>query len=148
MRVAPQAVNGDERRPVARGEALFEQRACQSCHLGPQPIGPDLGGVASRFSPADLFNTILFPNRDVAAPYRTTTYRTRDGSVYTGMPAFESADGVILQLSATSTIRLAESDIVSRQPSTLSLMPAGLLRGLSPRQFADLYAYMKTLPSR
>jgi len=134
---------------AARGETLFEQRGCQTCHLGTQPIGPDLGGVASRFSPADLFNTIIFPNRDVAAPYRTTMYRTRDGSVYTGMPAFESADGVILQLSATTTIRLAEADILSRQPSTLSLMPAGLLRGLSPRQFADLHAYMKTLrPSR
>jgi putative membrane-bound dehydrogenase-like protein len=132
---------------AARGEAIFEQKGCQTCHLGPQPIGPDLGGVTSRFSPADLFNSIIFPNRDVAAPYRTTTFRTRDGSVYTGMPAFESADGVILQLSASSTIRLAESDIVSRQPSTISLMPAGLLRGLSPRQFADLYAYLKALPA-
>ena len=72
-------------------------------------------------------------------------FRTRDGPTYTGMVAFESADGVILQLSATATIRLAESDILSRQPSSVSLMPAGLLNGMTPSQFADLYAFLKTL---
>lgn len=134
---------------ATRGEAVYLQRGCQTCHTGARPIGPDLAGVAARFSNIDLFNSILFPSRDVAAPYRTTTFRTRDGSAYTGSVVFESADGVILQLSATSTIRLAEADILSRAPSTLSLMPSGLLNGLTPGQFADLYAYLKTLrPSR
>jgi len=61
------------------------------------------------------------------------------------MIAFESADGVILQTSATETLRLANADIASRQPSSFSLMPSGLLNGLTPSQFADLYAYLKTL---
>lgn len=129
---------------VARGEALFSRRGCQVCHVGPQPIGPDLSGVASRLSPTDLFNTIIFPSRDVAPAYRTTAFRTRDGSTYTGMVAFESADGVILQLNATETVRLAEAAIASRAPSTLSLMPSGLLNGITPQEAADLYAFLRS----
>jgi putative heme-binding domain-containing protein len=121
-----------------RGEVLFQERGCATCHSGPRPIGPELSGVASRFSPADLFNTILFPSRDIAPAYRTLTFRTRDGGVYTGLVAFESADGVILQVNATETVRLAEADIISRVPST------GLLEGLTAAQFADLHAFLKS----
>jgi putative heme-binding domain-containing protein len=128
---------------AARGEAIFTERGCQLCHAGPRPIGPELSGAAHRLSPEDLFNTILFPSRDVAPPYRTTTFRLRDGTEYTGMVAFESADGVILQVNASETVRLAEADIASRVPSLRSLMPTGLLQGLTALQFADLHAYLK-----
>jgi putative heme-binding domain-containing protein len=108
------------------------------------PPGPDLAGVTGRFSPLDLFHAIVFPSRDVAAPYRTTVFQTRDGQTYAGLVVFESADGVIVQTGATTTVRLADSDLVSRQPSAQSLMPAGLLAGLDTQALADLYAYLKT----
>jgi putative membrane-bound dehydrogenase-like protein len=131
-----------------RGETLFTERGCLTCHAGNSPLGPDLGGVAGRFSATDLFNAIIFPSRDVAELYRMTTFHTRDGQVITGMVAFESADGVILRTGAASTLRLAENDIISREPSSLSLMPSGLLAGLPPTGFADLCAYLKTLQPR
>jgi putative membrane-bound dehydrogenase-like protein len=131
---------------ATRGAALFQQRGCQTCHSGSTPLGPDLGGVADRFSPADLFNAIIFPNRDVAPPYRTTTFQTRNGQALTGIVMFESADGVIVQTAASTTVRLATEEIVSRRPGTLSLMPNGLLAGLQSSQLADLYQYLKTLP--
>jgi putative heme-binding domain-containing protein len=134
-------VNGDS----GRGEILYRDRACQSCHSGARPIGPDLGGAAQRFSPEDLFNAIIFPSRDIAPAYRMTTYSMSNGETYTGLVAFESADGVILQTGMALTARLAEHEIVNRKPSTTSFMPAGLLAGLKPADFADLYAYLKTL---
>ena len=93
----------------------------------------------------DLLGAIVFPNRDVAPPYRTTVFETRGGQ-YTGIVAFESADGVIVQTGATTTIRLGNDEILSRRPSNLSLMPGGLLEGLSTTQLADLYQYLKSLP--
>jgi putative membrane-bound dehydrogenase-like protein len=132
-----------------RGEAIFTERGCQICHAGTAPLGPDLTGVTSRFSTTDLFNAIIFPNRDVAPAYRTTVFQTRDGQTYNGIVAYESAEGVILQSGAASTMRLAEADILARQPSSLSLMPSGLLEGLTPPDLASLYSYLKTLgPSR
>jgi putative membrane-bound dehydrogenase-like protein len=128
-----------------RGENTFIQRGCQICHASSTPLGPDLAGAARRFSPFDLFQAIAYPSRDIAPQYRPTTYQTRSGPTYTGVPVFESPDGVILQTSANETIRLTHEDIVSRAPANTSLMPAGLLNGLSRTDLADLYAYLARL---
>ena len=132
-----------DRGDAARGEEIFRERGCLTCHASATPIGPDLSGVADRLSVSDLFSAIIFPSRDVAGPYRTTSFRTRDGQTYAGIVVFESADGVIVQTGAETTVRLPEHDIVSRQPSNLSLMPSGLLNGLKAPDLADLYTYLK-----
>jgi putative heme-binding domain-containing protein len=129
----------------ARGEKLFRDRACETCHAGARALGPDLAGVASRLSREDLFTAIVDPSRDVAPAYRTTAVETRDGQVHTGIIIFESADGLIVQTGAATTIRLATADIVSRFPSNRSLMPDGLLRDLKPADVADLYSYLQSL---
>lgn len=130
---------------AARGEKLFRERACQTCHAAANALGPDLNGVTSRFSVEDLFSAIALPSRDVAPQFRATEFVTRDDQTYTGLVVFTSADGVIVQTGATSTIRLAASDIVSQRPSNFSLMPNGLLAGLKPEDLADLHAYLKSL---
>jgi putative heme-binding domain-containing protein len=129
-----------------RGQEIFRQRGCQTCHASATPLGPDLAGAAARFSPIDLLSAIVFPNRDVAPPYRTAVFETRTGP-HTGIVIFEAADGVIVQTGATTTLRLGADEILLRRPSTLSLMPGGLLDGLSTTQLADLYQYLKSLPT-
>ncbi len=134
---------------AGRGEALFRARGCVTCHTGTTRLGPDLTGVTSRFSRGDLFDAIIYPSRDVAPPYRVTRIETRAGQTYFGIVAFESADGVILQTGAATTMRVATPDIASRSASTRSLMPNGLLKGLKPDDLADLYRYLQTLkPSK
>lgn len=128
---------------IARGEAIFQERGCVTCHAGASPLGPDLAGAAARMSATDLFNAIIFPSRDVAAPYRMMSFLTRDGQTVLGQVAFQSADGVLLRTGAATTVRLADGDIVNRQPSGVSLMPSGLLANLSAQGCADLYAYLK-----
>jgi putative membrane-bound dehydrogenase-like protein len=129
----------------ARGAAVFRARGCQTCHTGQRALGPDLTGVASRFSRDDLFTAILAPSLDVSPLYRTTLIETREGQVYSGLVAFESADGVILQTGATTTARLGTPDIAARKPSSRSLMPDGLLQDLTAGDLADLYRYLQTL---
>src|SRR5205814_5451027 len=68
-----------DRGDSARGQIIFRERGCETCHASATPLGPDLAGVTSRLSVDDLFNAIIFPSRDIAGPYRTTTFRTRDG---------------------------------------------------------------------
>src|SRR5207249_8241698 len=87
-----------------RGEAIFRQRACQTCHTGSRALGPDLTGVATRFSRDDLMTAIIYPSRDVAPAYRMNVIETRNGQLVTGIVAFESADGLIVQTGATTTV--------------------------------------------
>src|SRR5205823_4648641 len=51
-----------EKGDAKRGEAVFRNRACLTCHSGPSRLGPDLNGVASRFNRDDLFTAIIYPS--------------------------------------------------------------------------------------
>lgn len=133
---------------AVKGGVLFRDRACQTCHGGSSRIGPDLTGVTRRFSRADLFTAIVAPSRDIAPAYRPTLVETRDGELFAGIVVFLSADGLIVQTGATTTVRIDSAQIADQRPSPRSLMPDGLLNGLAPRDLADLYAYLRTLEPR
>ncbi len=128
---------------AGRGKAAFLKASCAACHSGAQALGPDLQGVAGRFSRADLFTAILQPSRDVSPRYQATQIETVEGKVYQGLVIYEAVDGVILQTGAATTVRIAGDQIVSRRPTSVSLMPAGLLDSLRDAEVADLYAYLR-----
>lgn len=134
-----------DRGDATLGEVTFRARSCANCHGGGTQLGPELSGVAKRLSPQDLFDHIKFPNKDVAEPYRLTWVKTKQGLTYQGLLAFVSADGILLRLIDGTTLRLPESEIASRGTTAESLMPEGLLDGLSPADLAHLYAYLKRL---
>jgi putative heme-binding domain-containing protein len=128
-----------------RGQGVFTKASCASCHSGGQALGPDLRGVAGRFSRADLFTAILRPSKDVSPRYRTTAVTTADGKVYQGLVIYEAVDSLILQTGPATTVRLAHKQVSERRLTATSLMPTGLLDRLSDREIADLYAYLKSL---
>ncbi|HEX7446577.1 MAG TPA: hypothetical protein VF306_03470, partial [Pirellulales bacterium] len=133
--------SGDAR----RGHGVFVQASCAACHSAGRALGPDLNGVAGRFSRDDLFTAIVEPSRDVSSRYRTVSLATAAGKTYQGMIVYDAVDGVILQTGASTTVRVPGDEIVVRRPSTASLMPSGLLDKLSDAQIADLYAYLNSL---
>ena len=128
-----------------RGQALFQEHACLSCHNARTAVGPDLSGIGTRFSRDDLFAAIVFPNRDVSPRYNTTLIETSRGKVLSGFVIYESVDGVTLLDSTNQTIRVESDQIDFRHELPTSLMPAGLLEGLEPQDLADLYAYLQDL---
>jgi putative heme-binding domain-containing protein len=131
-----------------RGRLVFTKASCAACHSGAQALGPDLRGVAGRFSRADLFTAIVRPSKDVSPRYRTTQIVTDAGKVYQGLIIYEATDSLLLQTGPATTIRLTDPQVRERRQTATSLMPAGLLDPLSDRDVADLYAYLKGLTSR
>jgi putative heme-binding domain-containing protein len=128
-----------------RGRGVFVRASCATCHSGSQALGPDLTGVAGRFSRADLFTAILQPSRDIPPRYQTTFVETTDGKIYQGLIVYEAVDSLILQTGAASTVRITNPQIAARGHAATSLMPAGLLDPLGDGEIADLYAYLKSL---
>lgn len=134
-----------ERGNAGAGKAVFSKASCVNCHSGSQALGPDLVGVANRFSRADLLTAILQPSKDVPARYQTTVVETQDGKTYQGIVIYDAVDSLILQTGAATTVRLDGAKIVSRNVSAQSLMPAGLLDPLADQEIVDLYAYLRSL---
>lgn len=130
------------------GQKLFISRGCAQCHGGGKGLGPDLSGVAGRFSREDLFVAIAIPNRDVSPRYQTTLVETKAGKVYTGLIVYESVEGLLLRNGTNQTFRIDSKDIESKRNLPTSLMPEGLLKDLTDKDLADLYAYLKSLVAR
>ncbi len=129
----------------SRGAQVFAKARCASCHDGSRAIGPSLTGVAGRFSRDDLFTSILRPSRDVPDRYRSTLLATADGRTIEGLIVYESVDAILLQTGPDDTARVEPRTVEARRPSTISLMPSGLLDPLSDREIADLDAYLRSL---
>ena len=132
------------------GRAVFERQSCHRCHRGGERrgndrLGPDLAGAAARFSREDLFAAIVDPSRNVAPLYHTTIITTRDGRVFQGLIVYESPDGTLLQTGPDTSVRITGDELASQRGGEQSLMPTGLLAGLSDEQLADLDAYLRSL---
>lgn len=130
---------------AARGQKLYVSRSCAQCHAGGKGLGPDLAGVAGRFSRDDLFTAIALPSRDVSPRYQTTLVETKSGKVITGLIVYDSVDGVMLRNGTNQTFRIDADQIESRRNLPTSIMPADLLTGLKPNDLADLYSYLRSL---
>lgn len=133
-----------EKGDADKGRGVFAKAQCAACHNGTTAVGPSLVGVAKRFSRDDMLTAILDPNRDVADRYRTVRFTTAD-QVYEGVVIYEATDGVMLQTSADTIVRVPGKAIESRKPGANSLMPAGLMDALKDEEVADLMAYLRGL---
>lgn len=128
-----------------RGRRLYERLGCAKCHGGRKSLGPDLAGVSRRFGVDDLFAAIVEPNRDISGRYQTISVETTDGRVVSGLIVYESVDGLLLRDAEHRTWRLESSEIESKRQQRNSLMPAGLLRGATAQDLADLYRFLQSL---
>ncbi len=130
---------------AGRGRKLFETRQCGQCHSGRGAVGPDLNGVAQRFSRDDLFTAIVNPSRDVSPRYQTTALTTTDGKSYIGLVIYESVDYLVLRNASNQTSRIEKKNVEEQRVLSKSLMPDGLLKDMGPGELADLYAYLRAM---
>lgn len=125
---------------AARGKAVYESRACASCHDGSRRLGPSLKGVGKRFDRDALFAAIVNPHADISPAFKAIEVKTRSGETHVGAPVYDSPALTILETGPGATVML--KDIVERGPATRSTMPEGLLDGASDQELSDLHAYL------
>ncbi|MBX9627007.1 MAG: c-type cytochrome [Gemmataceae bacterium] len=135
-------------RDFDRGRKLFAAAKCFSCHRYDNEggsYGPDLSGVAGRFSPRDLLESVVDPSKEVSDQYQAVEVRTLDDRVVVGR-IVNLSDNVVMintnMLDPGSTVNVDRGTIDSMKPSKLSMMPAGLLDTLAEDEVLDLMAYM------
>ena len=68
-----------------------------------------------------------------------------DDRVLVGMKIYESVDGITLLTADAQTLRLNANMIGEMKTAPKSLMPEGLIDGLSDQQVADLITYLRSL---
>ncbi|WP_197443141.1 HEAT repeat domain-containing protein [Lignipirellula cremea] len=128
-----------------RGAVVYKTAQCAKCHRhGGQgdSIGPDLTGVAKRFTRREILESIVFPSHVISDQYASKTILTVDGKQTTGM-VVPGAAGTILVLQADGKKKeIAETEIDDIIPSKVSAMPEGLLNDLSLEEITDLMTFL------
>jgi putative heme-binding domain-containing protein len=126
------------------GRAIFS-RTCMVCHtlygVGAK-IGPDLTG-SNRSNPDYLVENIVDPSAVIGKDYLLTVIRTKDGQQIEGIVKSETDDSVTMA-QVNGPITIPKNEIAKRRVSNVSMMPEGLLAGLSQKEVRDLIKYLGT----
>lgn len=128
---------------ASHGRAVFA-RTCAQCHTlygAGGAVGPDLTG-SNRFNLDYVLQNVIDPSAIIAREFQVTLVRTKDGRVVSGVA--QETDHAVKVVSETGTVVLPREEIDKLKRSELSMMPEGLINGLSEKDFTDLVAYLRT----
>ncbi len=146
--LVPMVESGLKGRDYDRGHVLFAEAKCFSCHRFNNEgggLGPDLSGVAGRFSVRDLLESMVVPSKTISDQYAAVMIATSSGRVVTGRIVNLSGNNLSIcpdMLDPSRQINVRRDDIEEMKPSPVSMMPEGLLDTLHRDEVLDLVAYL------
>lgn len=132
---------------AARGEQLFRQQQCVTCHQvrGEGGFrGPDLTVIGSERSADYLGRAIADPGSETAPEYRVARIVLADGAAYSGFIMNEDTYAVQLLDFSKGLISLSKHDFRKFDLDTAPFMPSYKGR-LSDSELRDLVAYLWSL---
>ncbi len=131
---------------AANGRRVFHRARCVACHVfGTEGRGggPDLSTVVTRFRRREILESVMYPSKVISDQYSAVWVDVRDEDVVIGMLADET-DSMLTLIDATGQrIDIPKRDIVERRPSSVSIMPEGLLDVMSLSDLVDLITFLE-----
>jgi putative heme-binding domain-containing protein len=145
---APLLTGGD----YERGRELFfgDQLKCAICHRlrgEGGAIGPDLGNLISRDA-GSVLRDIKEPSASINPDFVAYQLTQRDDSELTGFIRTQDADSLHFVAADGKETVVRAPDVKELRPSSLSLMPAGLLDTLNDGQIRDLLTFLLHEPPK
>ncbi|MDQ3440756.1 MAG: DUF1080 domain-containing protein, partial [Planctomycetota bacterium] len=130
---------------ASHGRAIFA-KTCLQCHVlfdvGGK-VGPDLTG-SNRADPEYLTSNIVDPGAVIGKDYLVSVMRLKDKRVLSGIVKAEDASSVTLVTEAeTLVVPRGDIDLLKVQ-NGISMMPEGLLAGMTDSDFRDLAVYLRS----
>ncbi len=128
-----------------KGQPMFEQR-CAACHTlwnKGGKAGPDLTSY-QRTDLDMLLLAVIAPSAEIREGFATTIVETKDGSTLAGFISDQAGDVLVLRDAAGQTHTIPKDRIVKQELLPASLMPEGLLAGLTDQEVRDFLAYIRS----
>ena len=127
---------------------MFAATRCADCHRFNDDgggLGPELTGVAGRFTVRDLLESVVAPSKTISDQYEAVTIATTDGKVITGRIVNLFGDNLMINsdmYDPNNAVRVDRKKIEEMKPSPVSMMPDELLDSLDRGELLDLMAYL------
>ncbi len=134
---------------VGRGRRIFfgDKASCSTCHaIGDEGgnLGPDLTTIGLVRSGHDLLEAVLFPSASMVPDFTPFLIETAD-DVHAGIIERDAPGSVSLRMGADERRVIDRDDILSIEPSPVSIMPEGLDAEMSDEELIDLIAFLQSL---
>ena len=135
-------------RDFAHGKAMFAAANCYACHHfagDGGAVGPDLTGLAGRFSPRDILESVLEPDKVISDQYAAMEITTSSGKTVVGRITNYGGGEVTVNTNMqdpNATVSVKSGEIESMTPSKTSMMPSALLNTLHEEELLDLMAFL------
>ncbi len=126
------------------GEATYMDR-CAACHklfYKGGNVGPDLTPY-QRGNLDTLLMSVISPSTEIREGFEYMALITSEGRIVTGFVIDQDNQVITLRVKAGEDIRIEREDVEEIAPVGRSLMPDGLLDGLSDQQLRDFFAYLR-----
>ncbi|MEZ6129958.1 MAG: PA14 domain-containing protein [Planctomycetaceae bacterium] len=130
------------------GEKLFTVASCIGCHKmngKGANVGPDLTQLPPEYQPVDVLQHMLEPSKKIDKKYQAYTFVMTSGKVLVGQIVKEDGNNLHVLDNPTAPDKLRilnKDDIDEQEPSTVSIMPQGVLNKLTQEEILDLLAYV------
>ena len=130
------------------GKDMFRAGLCAACHrFGGEggAAGPDLSGLAGRFSARDLAMALQEPNEIISDQFAFDLIIRQDGSTLTGKIVEEKDEKWLVATNPydlSQTVEVERGDIKEVKESPISPMPAGLVNRMGEKELKALLAYL------
>ena len=128
----------------AKGLEHFRKN-CATCHKlkgEGHEVGPDLSRTADK-PVAELLVSILDPSQTIVAGFTAYRVVTKDDRDLSGIISVETPNSITLRMPNGIEEILRRDQIRQMTASSLSLMPEGLEKALTPQDLADLIAFLQ-----
>lgn len=137
--------------PVAGAKVYREAGTCIKCHqVGAEGkrVGPALTEIGSKLSREAMYVNILDPNAAVSFGFEQYAVFLADGQRLTGIVISQTDDEIVLKNAEgiERTIPADQIDELVKQKT--SIMPTGLMRGMTTDQLVDLVEYLLSLKKK
>jgi putative heme-binding domain-containing protein len=134
------------------GRGLFfgDQLKCSTCHRlrgAGATIGPDLSNLASRDA-ASVLRDIKEPSASINPDYVAYNVTLSDGGELTGFIRAQDDASIKLIGADGKETQFHPTDVKEMRPSSVSLMPTGLIDALKGEQIRDLLTFLLNEPPK
>ena len=136
------------KRDFKNGRQMFGAGSCYACHRiagEGGAVGPDLTSVGGKFGAYDLLESIVDPGKEISDQYGSSVFSLTNGTQLNGriMNMRNNEYWVNTDMMKPSTVtKVKAEDLTSIEPSSISMMPPGLINTMDKEDILDLMAYL------
>ncbi len=127
-----------------KGEPIFMQR-CSACHtlfFKGGHVGPDLTPY-QREDLGTLLPSVVDPSAEIREGFVNQTLTTKDGRTLSGFLTDNDGAVVVIRGLDGQDVSIPRAEVAELRATAASLMPEGLLTGLSDQELRDFFAYLR-----